>query len=368
MESLPPISTPPRLIWRELRIRLLPVVFFGCVVAAVVYIWRSHVHPITVVGQVETNTATVISIQDGTLVELTVDLLDRVCKGQVIGQVTVTDPEVIQANLQAIAADLRVTKARMDLDKIRNLDAYSQLRLDLLTERIALRLAEVQWAWLEPEYQRITELTKQGILPEGMGTGPGAVLGSAVFRRDLEGVKAEIEHRSNMVAQLEAQLALLEAAGATNVSPRDPVVEEAIRAHEELFALQTKPVRLKAPADGVVSAIFKRPGEKVIRGMPILMVAPLTSERIVAHLRQPLGRLPTTNDMVRIRTRGSPRQTASAPILKVGTQLEPIDPFLLSPDGTRHEWGLPLLVMIPPGVQLRPGEYVDLSIEFTSKK
>lgn len=370
MESLPPIPTPTRLILRELRIRLLPVVFFACVVAAVVYIWRGHVHPITVVGQVETNAATVISIQDGTLVELTVDLLDRVCKDQVIGRVMVTDPDVAQAALEAIAWDLRVTKARMDLDKVRNLDSYSRLRLDLLTEEAALALAQVRLPQAEAEYERSRQLFEKGLIPAGMGLGPGqgTVLGVEVAKRDVESLKAEIAHRTRNIEQLKAQLALMEAAGATNVPPLDPVIEQAIQAHQEQLTLQTKPLNLKAPADGVVSAIFKRPGEKVIRGTPILMVSPLVGERIVAHLRQPLGRLPTTNDMVRIRTRGTPRQTAAAPILKVGTQLEPIDPYLLSPDGTRHELGLPLLVMIPPGIQLRPGEYVDLSIEYASKK
>ncbi len=58
----------------------------------------------------------------------------------------------------------------------------------------------------------------------------------------------------------------------------------------------------------------------------------------------------------------------TAPILKVGSQLELIDPFLLSPDGTRHELGLPLLVMVPPGMVVRPGEQVDIEIEFTSRQ
>jgi multidrug resistance efflux pump len=367
MDSLPPIPTPPRLILRELRIRLVPVVFFLCVVAAVFYLWRTHVHPITVVGQVETNTAQVISVQDGTLTELTVDLLDRVCKGQVIGRVAVTDPELAQAALEAIAWDLRVTKARMDLDKVRNLDSYSRLRLDLLTEQTALALAQIRVRQAEAEYQRAQELYKQGLIPAGVGAAPGAALGVEVAERDRNMLREEIAHRTKTIAQLEAELQLLELVGATNVSTRDPVIEEAIRAHQEQLTLQTSPQKLKAPIDGVVSAVLKRPGEKVIRGMPVVTITPLTSERIVAHIRQPLGRLPTTNDLVRIRTRGSPRQTATAPILKVGTQLEPIDPYLLSPDGTRHELGLPLLVSIPPGLKLRPGEYVDLFIEFSNK-
>jgi hypothetical protein len=81
-------------------------------------------------------------------------------------------------------------------------------------------------------------------------------------------------------------------------------------------------------------------------------------------MRQPLGPIPTTNDTVQVRTRSQRRQVASAQILKVGTQLEPINPALLSTDGTRVEVGLPILVSLPPGLRLMPGEFVDLSIRY----
>jgi hypothetical protein len=54
-------------------------------------------------------------------------------------------------------------------------------------------------------------------------------------------------------------------------------------------------------------------------------------------------------------------------ILRVGTQMELINPALLSTDSNRIEVGLPFLVQIPETVKLVPGEFVDLSIKPAAK-
>jgi hypothetical protein len=113
-----------------------------------------------------------------------------------------------------------------------------------------------------------------------------------------------------------------------------------------------------------VSAISKRPGEKVIRGEAILTITAPNSDRIVGYMRQPLGAIPTTNDTVQVRTRTLRRQVAEATIVRVGTQMEPIDPALLSADATRREVGLPFLINIPEGMHLVPGEFVDIAIRY----
>jgi hypothetical protein len=115
---------------------------------------------------------------------------------------------------------------------------------------------------------------------------------------------------------------------------------------------------------GVVSFIYHRPGEKVVRGVPILTVTATHSDRIVGYLRQPINSRPTTNDIVVVSTRSPQRrQCATGRIVRVGTQMELINPALLSTDSNRIEVGLPILVSIPDGMKLVPGEFVDLSIK-----
>jgi hypothetical protein len=74
--------------------------------------------------------------------------------------------------------------------------------------------------------------------------------------------------------------------------------------------------------------------------------------------------VPTTNDFVQITTRSNPRTVARGRVLRVGAQLEPINPALLAADSKRVEVGLPILVEIPPGIRLVPGEYVNLFIDY----
>jgi hypothetical protein len=119
--------------------------------------------------------------------------------------------------------------------------------------------------------------------------------------------------------------------------------------------------------DGVVTMLYKRAGEKVVRGDVIATISAPSATRIIGYLRQPVGTVPTTNDTVTVRTRAPKRQTASAQILRVGAQMEPINPVLVSTDPNHIEYGLPILIKMPPGLQLVPGEVVDLSIQYAKK-
>jgi len=97
-----------------------------------VFLWRNYVHTSNSVGAVQTNTITIITTTEGRLTELIVDEFDAVVKGQPIGQIVVIDPELDRRFLTAIAAELKMEQARMELDKFRNQDSLLRMRLDLM--------------------------------------------------------------------------------------------------------------------------------------------------------------------------------------------------------------------------------------------
>lgn len=365
MSSLPPIPTPASQRLREFRIQFVPPVFFLIVVLAIAYIWRNYVEPLHVVGEVEAVNSSVISIQDGTLADLLVDRLDRVVQGQPIARIVTVDQVTQEANLNVVAADLKLMQARMNLDKVRNVDSYTRLRLDLLNEKIALGLAQARIKQAESELQRAKRLFDAKLIPQGtaQGANQNNVFGVEVAQRDYDALVVEIEHRTKLIEQLDKEIKRMEAAGASEIGPRDPAVEEAIRAQQEQLALTEKPINLKAPFDGTVGMVYKRAGEKVVRGEPILTLSPSAPSRIVGYIRQPLTVVPTTNDVIEVKSRSQNRQVATTRILKVGTQLEVINPALLSFDSNRVEYGLPILVALPDGMKLMPGEFVDLSVK-----
>jgi len=129
-------------------------------------------------------------------------------------------------------------------------------------------------------------------------------------------------------------------------------------------APETEITVLRAPTDGIVSAIHKHAGEVVVPGDSVLTLGALRPARIVAYARQPLDHRPAVGDSIEIATRSQNRTTAAARVLQVGTQLEAIEPALLPPSAiSSHaaEYGLPVLVEIPAGLELAPGEIVSLT-------
>ena len=111
----------------------------------------------------------------------------------------------------------------------------------------------------------------------------------------------------------------------------------------------------------MISIIHHQAGEKVLRGSPLITISSPNSTQIIGYVRQPIQRHPKVGDEVRVTTRTTPRIYAPATILKVGAQLEPLNPGLLSAETKRMEVGLPVVISLPTGLGLFPGEFVDIA-------
>ena len=350
MESLPPIPTPPAQRWREFRIQILPLVVFVITLAAIAWMWRNFVQPSGIVGHVETIQANVMSLNDGVITDLSVDHLQFVTNGQVLGQVQITDPETLKASLTAVEADLKVLEARMRLDKMRNEQSVQQLTLDWLREQALLELAKVNLGLATSKLTQMEYLAKEGVV---------SAYDLNVTRAEKDALDQEILVRTKAIANWQEAIRTTTAA---NHAENDPVIQAALEAKQRELSLTMEPSILKAPMDGIVNVIYRHTREKVTRGEPILTVAAAKSERVVGYLRQPVQNIPSVDDVVVIHTRTQKRQAGEGRIIKVGAQFDPINPALLSADSNRVEMGLPILVSIPPGMNLSPGEFVDLAI------
>jgi multidrug resistance efflux pump len=358
MESLPPIPTPAGQRWREFRIRILPMFMFVFAVAGLIYIWNGYVAPSGIVGEVEAVTALVTSVADGQVLDLTVDRFEPVKKGETIGTAARMDPELMAASLASISADLQVLRARMMIGEVNQEQQLQKLRLDALSERVLLAVAKANFEQATNEFQRVSDLFK---LPEPLETKVNYDLAKA--RRDS--LQGEIEERTKLIKEMEASFNALKTNPASEAG-KDPI-SLALAAKDQEFQLAMKPVELKAPIDGVVTAISKRPGERLIKGDLILTISSPRTDRIIGYLRQPINDVPTTNDTMIVRSRAFKRTVGTAQILKVGAQLVPINPLLLAPDGKRQEVGLPIMISVPTGMRLSPGEYVDMTVKLAKK-
>ncbi len=113
-----------------------------------------------------------------------------------------------------------------------------------------------------------------------------------------------------------------------------------------------------------MSMIFHRAGESITAGDPILTIAAPSAVHVIGYMREPIGVQPEVGMDVRIRSRDPQRSLALGKVTRVGVALEPILPVLQNPmiSRTMPEIGLPVEVTLPPGVQLRPGGVVDLTL------
>lgn len=363
MEPLPPIPISARQRWRELRVSYLPLLTFLLLVVTIIWMWKRYVYPPSVVGEVEAVRASVVSVVSGTIQELKADYLQAVTNGQELVVLSVLDPDKLTAELAAVEADLRLMKARMDLDKTRNLASYDQLRTQLLVEQLKLELARINLRQADSEFERAqkmfdTRLTQRGVSERGNDFGYDVAL------RDRDARRAEVAAGEKTVAQLEANAQRMQATGVVQVDPVDAVIEQAISAQSERLRRLQGQVVLRSPLDGFVSARNNRPGEKVIAGRPILVISAAKSDRIVGWIRQPVTVRPQVGDLVEVRRAMFGEAPFQGTIAVVGAQLEPISPMAFWPNvsAPAGEVGLPIIITSPKTIELIPGESIQIHL------
>jgi multidrug resistance efflux pump len=367
MENPNPIPIPLKHRWREFRIAYLPVIVFALLILAIVGLWSNYVQPNSIIGEVEMIHANVISTVPGTIVELKADRLQTVIKGQELAVIRTLEPEQLTAELAAAEADLRLMKTRMDIDKTRNSDSFTQLKTALLSEKLDLEVSRIRLKQTEGEFDRAQKLLDLKIIPSGVPYGidtPRNDLGYDVALRDRDALRLEVASHESTIQELERSTENMRTNGMVEIDPVDSIVENAITAQRKRIEQLNEPIVLRAPVDGFISEVNHHSGEKITAGEPIFVVSPNKSDRVVAWVHQPISVRPQVGDTVEVRRLGMGQMKLQAKVIQVGSQLEPVSPMLRSPTANpeRIEVGLPLLVQADAISQLIPGEPVLLRL------
>jgi multidrug resistance efflux pump len=349
-----PIPRPIAERWRDIRLRHVPVLAYLVCIGLAVYLWNQHWTPSTFVGEVQGTLANVTSAQDGRLVNLSIRQFDRVTKGQILGKVAQAQG-ASDAGLAAIRADLDVMRARMVLDQHRNDQNYQQLRVDYLSQRVDLAIARAKLRFAQSELDRNEKLHTENIVSQ-------FDYELALDNRDA--LSAEVKEREALVAETENTLAATKPAGRAESEPLVlDTIDKAIKAQEEQFRQSVETV-LRSPIDGVVTKVYRNPGENILASEPLVTISGEQGENIIGFLRQPISFEPKAGDLVLVRSRGNRRQIGEARIVKVGARLELFtQPLRARGFDSSQERGLPVLIDLPDGLALYPGELVDLVLK-----
>lgn len=358
--GLEPIRIPPGQRLRQFKTTFLPGLIFCGALVFIGCLWRDRLGAPTMVGQADGALANVSSHQAGVVAGLRVGRFQKVRAGEVLASVRIADPRLVEASLAVIRSELDVLRANLDplVAQQRNAVNYARLRLDWMRQRAELASARVNLQYAESEWHRSEELFKTRIASE-----------SEVdrARATYQALQKQVEELTRLVSEGEQSFKNLQPPHSADLAlVSDEPMQAAIIAQEARLRLaeaQLSPVILRAPIDGTVTAIYFRSGESVTPGQPIVTIAADTPTRIVGYLRQPIGVEPKAGATVLVRTRGGQRLTSPAQILEVGSQLDALPSALQSSVKLAGvELALPVNISLPPALNLRPGELVDISV------
>lgn len=352
MPPTAPIATSPAVYWREFRQRAAPYIVFLAVLAAAIYIWRHRVGHSAIVGRADSIHTEVTPRKSGVIRSLKVDLLQQVKKGDILAEVVPADDEAIRAGL---TANLEAMRAQMMQSSDRNTVNFQEFRVDWLRRKLELASAQVDLQLAESDYRRIAALHDNRIVSDA---------DFDAKRGSRDALQVKVETLTRLTNEMEQEmLKPRNGATAANESPADRAVAAATLLLDKQLAAQADASILRAPMDGVVTAISHREGENAFAGEPVLTLGALHPTRIIAYLRQPLRLQLHPGDIVNVGSRRAHRMRP-AHVLQVGAQLEAIDATLLPiamMSGRVAEYGMPLLVEIPPDLSLAPGEIVNIA-------
>jgi multidrug resistance efflux pump len=360
---------------------ILPVLVWLAAVALVVLLLQHRAQRFEIVGFAQGRVYTAAANCQGRLKDINVELFETVGQGQALAVVdTVLDNENlnaqlntalvevhrIKAELAATEEQLQVEAANTDNDWVAAQRRFSvdlenaririlEIKTQLETDRIALRDLEVE--------KQISQslLDQQAVAPYELQK----------VQLQYDALAKQVEENEHLLQQatevfLNAQQRSEQYA---QLHPRHPSLQLALKPIQEAIAVQeqrveelrarAQPVILEAPFAGLVSRIDHRPGDAVLAGEPILTVTEAEPREVIAYVSQNLlGRVREMMD-VELVTTSEPVKVAPSQVTGVGPGVE-LMPERLWANPNIPEWGRPILIKIPPGLELVPGELVGV--------
>jgi multidrug resistance efflux pump len=350
------IPTPFSTIWREIRIRVIPLITFVGVGIACYYLWGEMGRGSSVPGVGEGVRSMIASPYVGVIQQVFVEPFQWVEQGQPLARLSPVDP---RAKLDLVQSELQLARIQLEPSQAdQSAVSFERLRVDWLRLKEELALARVNLEFAENQYQR-----NKALLPDKLVS--QEIYDISLGARNLH--QAEITTKSNAIVEIEGRMTTLRSLG----EPQSPgtnqaTVELIARLQSRLAAAETNwlPITLVAPISGMVQGIYRRSAEYVVEGEPLMTISSARSDRVIAYLRQPYPLDPEVGMEAEILTRTRKRQRFMTKISEIGAQIEIITNSLaFIKQGSMVDEGLPVVLNVPTDAHIRPGEIVDVVLK-----
>ncbi|MHC4131977.1 MAG: HlyD family secretion protein [Planctomycetota bacterium] len=337
---------------------------------------------------------------DGRLINVPVKLYQKVKEGDKIAVINaVLDNEVLQEQLETATAEVEQLQAQLvhtqnllltEAINLENQQVADQRRFFVDVENAKLRLLELE-AQIEIEQLALDQInlsikefqTRAIDAPSGSPDADYYQLQILKSQPKTLAQKIETTKRQLAQARLDLQQAQQRLDDFLQRQPQTPPIDSALEVLRKSITVQQMrmkellarrdPVIITAPIDGVVSQILRRPvrrtgegvvrqmirrsGEAVTTGDPILTISAEKPSEIIAYIQKEYTGRVQKGTEVQIIKNTEPAQIGTAKITSLGPIMEVMPQRIwLVPD--IPDWGIPVLIEIPPGMQLFPGELV----------
>ena len=390
----------------RVRPHILPVLVWLVAVACASMLFHRRAQRFEVLGIAQGQVRQIAATCTGRLKSVPVRLFQEVRKGDIVAIIdTVPDnehPEVelvtISAEIHRLQAELVHTQesllaeaANLETDRIA---AHRRFFVDVENARLGVlelkTLLETDRIMLEDLELNAKIFASQSILDQN-DTAYDDTLYYERQRTKVEynALAKKIEANQRLLEQAESDLKQAQqrrdefAQRQLQHPPVDSaleVIRRAIKVQEqqvEVLLARRVPLVLKAPIDGVVGQILRRPvrrtgegvvrqmlrraGEAVLSGETILTISAIRPTEIISYARgEQIGQI-REGMTVQLVKNTEPAQIASSQITYLGPIME-VMPQRLWKIPNIPEWGRPMLIAIPPGLKLMPGELVGIKI------
>jgi len=349
----PVIAIPLSHRFRRFRYRVVPVLVFLAAGTGAVWLWQQQAGTPRAVGEVEVVRYELAAPAGGILVSPSGpahQLFDLLAAGELVARLddrpVLASLEMVRGEVVRLQKELEATAAKTALDlaaaasnlstyNLRKLTESRQLALDL--ERARLTLVDRK-ALLEADrvqLQRLNELYEATRKVFLQGAETQYMMLDVQLRRDTVAARCQGEQKAVEEAQQQlqtvqsrqegtlkeiAQLPALPPAQATLAALLAPLqaavaVEEA---HIRQVQLQVDSLVIRSPAAGRICDIYRRPGQAVQPGDPILAVTVPRSRNVISYVREYQSMRPEVGMEADIRVRTLPRRTVSGRVEQVG--------------------------------------------------
>ncbi len=369
----------------------LPVAVWLASVALVVWLFYHRGQRFQVMGLAQGEVRQVATNCAGRLKSVSVGLFDRVTEGQVVAIVDTVldnerDDEALRAQLATISAEIEhlaaqlvptqdgLVASQMDREVTRISDLR---RFTLDVENARLRILELK-AQLAADRMTLQDLASEVTIAQEL------VQKQAVAPYELEKAKAQhavlaesIDENARLLEQAQAQLkaAQTRLTEYSDREPHEPSVEDALevihkgigvqeglmkQVSAQLGALEQRRVlELTAPVAGVVSQIWRGPGEAVTAGDPIPTITVTQPAEVIGYAQQAQIDLVRKDMEVVVAKASDPAQAVKSRVTFVGPAVEQM-PTQLWLNPTVPQYGRPFKVLLPPNLSVIPGEVVGI--------